>query len=250
MRGVILPIAFVLGLTLTGCMQAPEDNCTAANRDITFGNLLNNSVYGRYDACLNDLQRELDALRLEANVLQAKAQGLNAEAARLSGEPQIKARRLAHMNAEQAQLMRRLSSVSEDLLEANELRAVLDEEKALREQLQNVAAKIAETKRRQEDSSRRIRRLRNVSPSSTDAENSAEMKRRQEDTSRRIRRLQNVSPSSTEAELAEMKRRQEDTSRRIRRLQNVSPSSTDAELAELERRQEDISRRILRLMGR
>ena len=166
MRGVILPIAFVLGLTLTGCMQAPEDNCTAANRDITFGNLFNNSVYGRYDACLNDLQRELDALRLEANVLQAKAQGLNAEAARLSGEPQTKARRLAHMNAEQAQLMRRLSSASEDLrdLKANELRAVLDEQKALREQLQNVSpsnteAELAELKRRHEDISRRIRRL-------------------------------------------------------------------------------------------
>ena len=168
MRGVILPTAFVLGLTLTGCMQAPEDNCTAANRDITFGNLFNNSVYGRYDACLNDLQRELDALRLEANVLQAKAQGLNAEAARLSGEPQTKARRLAHMNAEQAQLMRRLSSASEDLrdLKANELelRAVLDEQKALLEQLQNVSpsstdAELAELERRHEDISRRTLRL-------------------------------------------------------------------------------------------
>jgi len=165
MRGV-LPTAFVVGLTLTGCMQTPKDNCTAANRDITFGNLFNNSVNGRYDACLNDLQRELDALRLEANVLQAEAQSLNAEAARLSGERQTNARRLAHMNAEQAQLMRQLSSASEDRrVNEAELRAVLRQQEALREQLQNVSpsstdtAELAALERQHEDISRRILRL-------------------------------------------------------------------------------------------
>jgi len=70
------------------------------------------------------------------------------------------------MNAEQAQLMRQLSSASEDRrVNEAELRAVLRQQEALREQLQNVSpsstdtAELAALERQHEDISRRILRL-------------------------------------------------------------------------------------------
>ncbi|MBD0865891.1 MAG: hypothetical protein GDA36_09970 [Rhodobacteraceae bacterium] len=166
MRRVGLPLALVSCLTLGACAESPIDNCEAADRDITLGNLFNNTVNRRYDACLADLQQELDSLRLDANVLSLRAQALRTQAARLGGAGQAQARRLADIHEEQAELMRRLAAAStEQTVNEAELRALLDRQEALREQLRTGtptgtdAAVLAALEREQEALSRRILRL-------------------------------------------------------------------------------------------
>ena len=122
---------------LAACDPVPADNCAAANRDITFGNLISNEVSGSYEGCLTDLRATLQRLRLESRALQFRANELHTQAAALDGQRAANTRRLANLNAEQARLMQNIGD-AESARNVNEaeLRNILQQERALRSEVE------------------------------------------------------------------------------------------------------------------
>ena len=98
---------------LSACMATSGDPCADAERDVDLFTLLDNSLSGTYDACLNDLRDDLARARLRARVLQGEADRLEAEAGALEGERAEAARRLAELNARQADALTRLDDARE-----------------------------------------------------------------------------------------------------------------------------------------
>lgn len=128
---------------ITGC-TATEDPCAAANRDVTFGSLLTNSVSGSYSACLGQQRQELSRLRMEASLLDGEALRLRNLAAQQSSEQSALTLRLAEANARQASLARDIAR-SERQLSASEqdLRVLLARENALRQRLESGSLRTA-----------------------------------------------------------------------------------------------------------
>ena len=115
MRGVLrhvlaVPVAAAF---VSACMVTSGDPCADAERDIDLFTLLDNSLSGTYDACLDDLRDDLARARLRARVLQGEADRLEAEAEALEGERAEAARRLAGLNARQADALNRLEEAKE-----------------------------------------------------------------------------------------------------------------------------------------
>ncbi len=123
---------------LSACMATTGDPCTDADRNVDLFMLLDNSLSGTYDACLDDLRDDLARARLRARVLQGEADRLEAEAEVLEGERAEAARRLGELNARQAAALNRLEEAREgravDQLVLNE---VLDREQALADELES-----------------------------------------------------------------------------------------------------------------
>lgn len=149
-------VSIIIGVGFqTACAPLPADNCTAANRDITFSNMVSNEVSGSYEGCLNDLRSTLQRLRLESRALQVRANELNAQATTLDGQRAENARRMAHLNAEQARLMQNIGDAeSARNVNEGELRNVLQQERALRARVESAnpddataAARIAAEQR-------------------------------------------------------------------------------------------------------
>lgn len=113
-------------VVLSSCAAPGGDPCAQANRNVNLGTLIGNSVSGSYGACLTSMQGELSALRLEASSLRSQAGALNAQAAQLDGERQAAARRLAAINAEQAQLLDRIAAAGATAPEAQASSAVAE----------------------------------------------------------------------------------------------------------------------------
>jgi hypothetical protein len=154
-----------LALGLAACTPA-ADPCAAANRDINLITLAGNSAAGNYGACIEDLQGELQQLRLEANSLQARADELNRQARSASAERRSRLSALAAVNAEQAALARELSASSSvvDTREAD-IRRLVTEERALQARLASASeatteAEIADIRRSQAALTNRIRQVR------------------------------------------------------------------------------------------
>lgn len=100
----------VAALSLGACTQtASVDPCAGANAPVTFGNLMSNTMSGRYGQCIDTMNEELAVERLRARAFENKAADLRAEERRLSGERQAAARRLREMNEQQAAMMAELS---------------------------------------------------------------------------------------------------------------------------------------------
>lgn len=98
---------------LSACMATSGDPCADAERDVNLFSLLDNSLSGTYDACLDDLRDDLARARLRARVLQGEADRLEAEAEALEGEHAEAARRLAGLNARQVDALSRLEEARE-----------------------------------------------------------------------------------------------------------------------------------------
>ena len=98
---------------LSACMATSGDPCADAERDVNLFSLLDNSLSGTYDACLDDLRDDLARARLRARVLQGEADRLEAEAEALEGERAEAARRLAGLNARQVDALSRLEEARE-----------------------------------------------------------------------------------------------------------------------------------------
>lgn len=103
----------VIAAFLSACMATSGDPCTDAERDVNLFSLLDNSLSGTYDACLDDLRDDLARARLRARVLQGEADRLEAEAEALEGERAEAARRLAGLNARQVDALSRLEEARE-----------------------------------------------------------------------------------------------------------------------------------------
>ncbi len=115
LRGVLrrvlaVPVAAAF---LSACMATSSDPCADAERDVDLFTLLDNSLSGTYDACLDDLRDDLARARLRARVLQAEADRLEVEAEALEGERAEAARRLAGLNARQVEALNRLEEAKE-----------------------------------------------------------------------------------------------------------------------------------------
>ncbi len=93
---------------LSACMASSGDRCADAERNVDLVSLLDNSLSGTYDACLDNLRDDLARARLSARVLRGEADRLEAEAEALEGERAEAARRLAGLNARQADALDRL----------------------------------------------------------------------------------------------------------------------------------------------
>ena len=98
---------------LSACMATSGDPCADAERDVNLFSLLDNSLSGTYDACLDDLRDDLARARLRARVLQGEADRLEAVAEALEGERAEAARRLAGLNARQVDALSRLGEARE-----------------------------------------------------------------------------------------------------------------------------------------
>ena len=98
---------------LSACMATSGDPCADAERDVNLFSLLDNSLSGTYDACLDDLRDDLARARLRARVLQGEADRLEAEAEALEGERAEAALRLAGLNARQVDALSRLEEARE-----------------------------------------------------------------------------------------------------------------------------------------
>lgn len=121
---------------LAACTDQNLDSCGNANRSVSLGNLAGNVVSGSYSDCIDSLQQELDALRLEGRQLQAEEARLRALSATLSGEERAAATRLASLNATQARLVARISEAGRSSANENEVARAVAEERRLRDQIQ------------------------------------------------------------------------------------------------------------------
>ena len=115
LRGVLRHVLVVpeAAAMLSACMATTGDPCADAERNVDLFTLLDNSLSGTYDACLDDLREDLARARLRARVLQGEADRLEAEAEALEGEHAEAARRLAGLNSRQADALNRLEEAKE-----------------------------------------------------------------------------------------------------------------------------------------
>lgn len=127
----LMGIGFVAGCTMS------EDPCASANRDVSFGSLLSNSVSGSYSACLGEQRQELVRLQMEASLLDGEASRLRSLAARQSANQRALTLRLAEANTRQASLARNIAQ-SEGRLSGSkqEVDALLARERALRQRIE------------------------------------------------------------------------------------------------------------------
>jgi chromosome segregation ATPase len=132
------PIALALiGLALAAGCAPTQDPCAAANRDVTFGSLLSNSVSGSYGACLGQQRQELVRLRMEASLMDGEAARLRGEAARQSAEQRSLTLRLADANTRQAGLARDIAGAEGRLASSDSaLQTLLARERALRQRIE------------------------------------------------------------------------------------------------------------------
>ena len=150
MRRFVIP-AVIVPLLAACVSTTPGDPCAGANRDVDLFVLLDNTVSGNYDACLDELRDELDRARLRARVLEGEAARLEAEAAQLEGERAEAARRLAELNSRQAETLRRLEGAREaHAVDEAALRDVLQREQELASELEshNIEGGIDSTRSR------------------------------------------------------------------------------------------------------
>lgn len=129
-----LAIAPVAALLVAACTDPNLDACGNANRDVNLGNLVGNTVSGSFNQCIDDLQQELNSLRLEGRQLQIEEARLRGISTGLSGEERAAAERLANLNATQAALVARIAQ-SGSAAEDSSLNRVLVEERNLRSAL-------------------------------------------------------------------------------------------------------------------
>ena len=108
----VLPVPLVAVL-LSACIATSGDPCADAERDVNLFTLLDNSLSGTYDACLDDLRDDLARARLRARILQGEADRLEAESETLEGERAEAVLRLAGLNARQADALNRLEEARE-----------------------------------------------------------------------------------------------------------------------------------------
>lgn len=133
---VALPVAAVF---LSACMATTGDPCADAERDIDLFTLLDNSLSGTYDACLDDLRDDLARVRLRATVLQGEADRLAEEAEALERERAEAALRLAELNARQADALNRLEDAREgQAVDQLVLNDVLESEQELANELESL----------------------------------------------------------------------------------------------------------------
>ena len=127
----LMGIGFVAGCTMS------EDSCASANRDVSFGSLLSNSVSGSYSTCLGEQRQELVRLQMEASLLDGEASRLRNLAARQSANQRALTLRLAEANARQASLARNIAQ-SEGRLSGSkqEVQALLTRERVLRQRIE------------------------------------------------------------------------------------------------------------------
>lgn len=127
----------LIGLALTAACTSTEDPCASANRDVSFGSLVSNSVSGSYSACLGEQRQELVRLRMEASLMDGEASRLRSLAARQSADQRTLTLRLAEANTRQASLARDIAQ-SEGRLSASdqELQAILARERTLRQRIE------------------------------------------------------------------------------------------------------------------
>lgn len=127
----LLGIGFVAGCTMT------EDPCASANRDVSFGSLLSNSVSGSYSACLGEQRQDLVRLQMEASLLDGEASRLRSLAARQSANQRALTLRLAEANARQASLARNIAQSEGRLFGSKqEVQSLLAREQALRQRVE------------------------------------------------------------------------------------------------------------------
>lgn len=121
---------------VAGCTMS-ADPCASANRDVSFGSLLSNSVSGSYSNCLGEQRQELVRLQMEASLLDGEASRLRSLAARQSANQRALTLRLAEANTRQARLARDIAQ-SEGRLSGSqqEVQALLAREKALRQRIE------------------------------------------------------------------------------------------------------------------
>ena len=138
MRRFVIPSVIVA--LLSACVSTtPGDPCSGANRDVDLFVLLDNSVSGNYDACLDELRDELDRARLRARVLEAEALRLEVEAEELEGESAEAARRLAELNSRHAETLQRLEGAREaQAVDEDALREILQREQELAGELESL----------------------------------------------------------------------------------------------------------------
>ena len=131
---VAVPVTAAL---LSACMATSGDPCADAERDVELFALLDNSLSGTYDACLDDLRDDLARIRLRARVLQGEADRLEAEAGALEGERAEAVRRLAGLNARQSDALSRLEGAREgQVVDQLVLDDVLEREQQLASELE------------------------------------------------------------------------------------------------------------------
>lgn len=161
----LAPVA--LALALGACTQtAATDPCAAANAPVTFGNLLSNSVSGRYGQCIDTMNEDLAVERLRGRAFENKAADLRAEERRLSGERQAAARRLREMNEQQAAMMEELSRLQTARnVDQQRAEALIEEQRRLNDELERLnsrdtgatAAEAAALRQRQQQALGRMR---------------------------------------------------------------------------------------------
>lgn len=124
-------------LLVAACTDPNASACETANRDISFVNLAGNSLSGSYAACVEDLEGELAALRLEARRLSAEAARLDALGAGLDGERRDAAHRLAQITARQSELAGQIAAVGAG---TSGLDGLVESEAALRAEIDRAGA--------------------------------------------------------------------------------------------------------------
>ncbi|MDB4111173.1 hypothetical protein N9571_01250 [Yoonia sp.] len=122
-------------ILLSACTASNADSCSKANREISLGNLAGNVLSGAYEDCIDRLQQDLNALRLEGRQLQGEALRLDTLSASLSGEERSAATRLAELNATQAELVARIAQASEAGASEAQIERLVSAESALRRQI-------------------------------------------------------------------------------------------------------------------
>ena len=132
-----MPAFIILGaVTLAGC-QTTQDPCAAANRDVSFGSLLSNSASGSYSSCLEEKQKTLSRLRLEASLLDGEADRLRRLANEQSEEQRVLTQRLAEATERQATLARQIAASESTLSSANaDVENILARERTLRARIE------------------------------------------------------------------------------------------------------------------
>lgn len=131
----IFAVSVAGGILLSACTDSNLDSCGNANREINLGTLADNALSGSYEDCIDTLQQDLNALRLEGRQLQGEALRLNTLSASLSGEERSAATRLADLNATQAELIARITQVSEAGGSEAQIERLVSEERVLRSQI-------------------------------------------------------------------------------------------------------------------
>lgn len=140
-----IPAVSVAGvILLSACTDSNLDSCSNANREINLGTLAGNALSGAYEDCIDTLQQDLNALRLEGRQLQGESLRLNTMSASLSGEERSAATRLAVLNATQAELIARITQVSEAGASEAQIERLVSEESVLRRQIGSSGNGIAQ----------------------------------------------------------------------------------------------------------